>query len=75
MTTEEELVVYKEWVVFNIMAMDLNQLDETKSKRFIEFIEDNKESPFISECFDIYEKIKGDHGYPSIEQVRVLAGC
>ena len=54
---KEEL---KKWVVDNMFACEFGVLDEEQIELFLDLLEDNKDQPFMTECFTSFEKIKED---------------
>jgi len=53
--SESEL---KKWVIRQMIAIEAGELDDEKTEKFLSFVSENTGSPFLQECYKIFEKIK-----------------
>jgi len=48
----------KKWVIQQMVAIEAGELDDEKRELFLSLMSENTGSPFLQECFKIFEKIK-----------------
>ena len=48
----------KEWVIQNMIDIEAGNLDEEKTKLFLDLAEKNADQEFMQECFTEFEKRK-----------------
>ena len=55
---EHEQLKLKKWVVRQMFAVEAGELDEEKKEAFLTLMEERKDTAFLQECFEAFEKLK-----------------